>query len=71
MKPGEILTTIRPIRSQKTGVLLPRQGTFISAIESLGRQLILVNFGSAGQEYLFPNEIVVESGALVESCVSC
>ena len=67
MKPGEILTTIRPIRSQKTGVLLPREGTFVSAIESLGRQLILVNFGSAGQEYLFPNEIVAESGALAES----
>lgn len=64
MKPGEVLTTTRPIRSQKTGVLLPHQGTFVSAIESLGRQLILVNFGSAGQEYLFPNEIVAESSAM-------
>jgi hypothetical protein len=26
----------------------------------LGRQLILVNFGSAGEEYLFPDEIMPE-----------
>jgi hypothetical protein len=58
MKPGDVLTTTRPIRSQKTGIVLPRQGTFVSAIENLGRQLILVNFGSVGLEYLFPNEIL-------------
>ena len=52
-----MLTITRSIRSQKTGLLLPRQGIFVSAIENLGRQLILVNFDSAGQEYLFPNEI--------------
>jgi len=27
----------------------------------LGRKLILVDFGSAGKEYLFPNEIVEEN----------
>ena len=62
MKPGETLITTRPIRSQKTGVVLPREGIFVSAIENLGRQLILVNFGNAGVEYLFPNEILAVSG---------
>ena len=56
-----MLTTTRPIRSQKTGIVLPRQGTFVSAIENLGRQLILVNFGSVGLQYLFPNEILAQS----------
>lgn len=63
MKPGDALLTTKPIRSQKTGAMLPRQGVFVSAIENLGRQLILVNFGSAGQEYLFPNEVTARSGA--------
>ena len=57
MRPGDQLRTAKPIRSQKTGVLLPREGTFVRMIENMGRQLILVNFGSAGQEYLFPEEI--------------
>ena len=61
MKPGDVLTTTRPTRSQKTGSVLPRQGTFVSAIENLGRQLILVNFDNVGLEYLFPNEIVAPS----------
>ena len=60
MRPGDPLKTIRPIRSQKTGTLLPREGTFVSAIENLGRKLILVNFGTAGDEYLFPEEILPE-----------
>lgn len=62
MRPGDQLKTVKPIRSQKTGVLLPREGTFISAIENMGRKLILVDFGTAGREYLFPDEIV-EQGA--------
>lgn len=60
MSPGDPLKTIKPIRSQKTGVVLPREGTFVRAIENLGRSLILVNFGSAGEEYLFPDEVVLE-----------
>jgi hypothetical protein len=60
MRPGDPLKTIRPIRSQKTGTLLPREGTFVSAVENLGRKLILVNFGTAGDEYLFPEEILPE-----------
>ena len=46
------------IRSQKTGVPLPRQGIFVRGIDNLGRKLILVDFGSAGEEYLFPHEVL-------------
>jgi hypothetical protein len=60
MSPGDSLKTIKPIRSQKTGVMLPREGTFVRAVENMGRQLILVNFGTAGEEYLFPDEILAE-----------
>jgi hypothetical protein len=41
-------------------MVLPREGTFVSAIENMGRQLILVNFGPAGLEYIFPDEILPE-----------
>ena len=67
MKPGDVLTTTRPIRSQKTGVVLPRQGIFVNAIENLGRQLILVNFDRVGLEYLFPNEILAQSHGVSDS----
>lgn len=60
MRPGDQVKTRKPIRSQKTGVLLPREGTIVRAVENLGRKLILVNFGTAGDEYLFPEEIVPE-----------
>jgi hypothetical protein len=63
MRPGDPLKTIKPIRSQKTGVVLPREGTFVRAVENLGRRLILVNFGTAGEEYLFPEEVVLEPGS--------
>ncbi len=49
MSPGDLLKTSKPIRSQKTGVVLPREGTFV------------VNFGQAGYEYLFPEEILPEA----------
>ena len=61
MSPGDLLKTSKPIRSQKTGVVLPREGTFVRIVENMGRQLILVNFGQAGYEYLFPEEILPES----------
>jgi len=60
MRPGEAVKTTRPIRSQKTGIILPREGTIVRAVENLGRQLILVSFGQAGEEYLFPDEIQTE-----------
>jgi hypothetical protein len=61
MKTGDSVKTTTLIRSQKTGVLLPRQGTFVRDIENLGRKLILVDFGSAGEEYLFPDEVLPEA----------
>jgi hypothetical protein len=61
MKPGDALKTIAPIRSQKTGLILPREGKFVGAIENLGRTLIMVNFGVAGNEYLFPDEVLPET----------
>ena len=61
MKTGDSIKTTKLVRSQKTGVLLPRQGTFVMAVENLGRKLILVNFGVAGEEYLFPNEVLAET----------
>jgi hypothetical protein len=64
MNPGDSLKTTKPIRSQKTGVMLPREGTFVRAVENMGRQLILVNFGTAGEEYLFPDEILAESATI-------
>lgn len=60
MNPGDPLKTTKPIRSQKTGTMLPREGTFVRTVENMGRQLILVNFGPAGEEYLFPDEILLE-----------
>jgi hypothetical protein len=60
MSPGDLLKTAKPIRSQKTGVLLPREGTFVRMVENMGRQLILVNFGAAGHEYIFPDEVLPE-----------
>jgi len=61
MKPGDSLKTTKPIRSQKTGSLLPREGIFVRSVENMGRQLILVNFGTEGEEYLFPDEVVSET----------
>ncbi|MPZ77048.1 MAG: hypothetical protein GEU77_11050 [Deltaproteobacteria bacterium] len=60
MRPGDTLKTTKPIRSQKTGTLLPRHGIFVRAVENMGRKLILVNFGPAGEEYLFPEEVLLE-----------
>ena len=61
MKPGDPLSTIKPVRSQRTGMFLPREGICVRGIENLGRKLILVNFGVVGEEYLFPDEILVET----------
>ena len=57
MKQGEKIRTIMSIRSQRTGLILPREGIFVGARESIGRTLILVDFGEAGTEYLLPHEI--------------
>jgi hypothetical protein len=57
MKRGEKIRTIMSIRSQRTGLILPRDGIFVGARENIGRTLILVDFGEAGAEYLLPHEI--------------
>ena len=67
MNPGDSIKTSKLIRSQKTGIVLPRQGTYISAIENLGRKMFLVNFGVAGEEYLFPNEIATDRSESFEA----
>lgn len=61
------MSTTRSIRSQRTGIILPREGTFVNCIENLGRTMILVDFGAAGKEYLFPEEIRSESDNRVPS----
>jgi len=60
MEPGEKIRTVKQIRSQRTGIMLPREGTFVSSTENLGRTLILIDFGQTGKEYLFPHEIETE-----------
>ena len=60
MKTGDSLEVLTLVRSQKTGALLPRHGTFVRDIENLGRRLILVDFGAAGEAYLFPHEVAAE-----------
>ena len=45
------------IRSQRTGLILPRDGIFVGSRENIGRTLILVDFGEAGTEYLLPHDI--------------
>jgi hypothetical protein len=62
MEPGEKIRTIKSIRSQRTGIMLPREGTFVSSTENIGRTLILVDFGQTGKEYLFRHEIESEKG---------
>ena len=62
MKPGEKIRTIISIRSQRTGLILPRDGIFVSARENIGRTLILVDFGEAGREYLLFHEIEQKKG---------
>jgi hypothetical protein len=57
MKRGEKIRTIMSIRSQRTGLILPREGIFVGARENIGRTLILVDFGEAGTEYLLPHAI--------------
>ena len=42
MQPREKLNLTRTIRSATTGMLLPKEGTFVSMTENLGRTLLLV-----------------------------
>jgi len=57
MKQGEKIRISKTIRSHQTGLLLPREGIFLRAIENLGRTLLLVDFGEAGKEYVLEHEV--------------
>jgi hypothetical protein len=59
MKTGLKLNLTKTIRSAKTGMLLPREGTLVSVTENLGRTLLLVEFEGGQAEYLFENEVEV------------
>jgi len=57
METGVKLNLTTMIRSAKTGVLLPREGTLVSVTKNLGRTLPLVEFEGGQSEYLFENEV--------------
>jgi hypothetical protein len=61
MQPGEKLNLTRTVRSAKTGMLLPKEGTLVSMTENLGRTLLLVEFASGQHEYMFENEVEIQS----------
>ncbi len=60
MVAGAKLNLTRTIRSAKTGMLLPREGTLVEITENLGRTLLLVAFEDGQNEYLFENEVEVK-----------
>ena len=57
METGVKLNLTTMIRSPKTGVLLPREGTLVSVTKNLGRTLLLVAFENGQSEYLFEDEV--------------
>ncbi|HEU4345613.1 MAG TPA: hypothetical protein VFU31_29035 [Candidatus Binatia bacterium] len=57
MTTGVKLRLKKIIRSQKTGMFLPKEGTLVSVTENLGRRLLLVAFDSGSSEYLFDDEV--------------
>ena len=61
METGIKLSLTKAIRSPKTGMLLPREGTLVSVTENLGRTLLLVEFEGGQHEYLFECEIEFEN----------
>ena len=62
METGAKLNVRKTIRSSKTGMLLPKQGTLVSVTENLGRTLLLVKFEDGQQDYLFDHEVEVDNG---------
>ena len=61
METGVKLNVTKPIRSSKTGMFLPREGTLVSVTENLGRTLLLVEFEDGQREYLFEYEVEFET----------
>jgi hypothetical protein len=62
METGVKLNVMKPIRSSKTGMLLPRKATLVSVTENLGRTLLLVKFEDGQQDYLFEYEVEFDKG---------
>ena len=62
METGIKLNVTKTIRSPKTGMFLPREGTLVSVTENLGRTLLLVEFENGQHEYLFDHEVEFKSG---------
>ena len=62
METGVKLNVTKTIRSSKSGMLLPREGTLVSVTENLGRTLLLVQFEGGQYEYLFEYEVEFETG---------
>ena len=62
METGIKLNVTKTIRSSKTGMLLPREGTLVCVTENLGRTLLLVEFANGQHEYLFEYEVKFENG---------
>ena len=54
---GTKVSLTRPIRSAKTGMLLPREAILVSISENLGRVLLLVEFANGQREYVFDYEV--------------
>jgi hypothetical protein len=57
VNPGEKLRIRKFVRSRKTGMVLPKEGTLVSITENLGRRLFLVSFADGTSEYLFDGEV--------------
>ena len=57
MTTGEKLRIKKLVRSQKTGMVLPKEGTLVCVTENLGRRLFLVAFADGNSEYLFDDEV--------------
>ena len=62
METGIKLNITKTIRSSKTGMPLPREGTLVSVNENLGRTLLLVEFENGQHEYLFDYEVESQNG---------
>ena len=55
MQPGVKVSLTKIIRSPKTGMLLPKEGTLVSVTENLGRTLLLVAFEGGHSASIFSN----------------
>ena len=57
MQTGVKLRLKKIVRSQRTGMFLPKEGTLLRVTENLGRRLLLVTFDDGNCEYLFDDEV--------------